>query len=495
MNNEDSNVKSGSNPNPLNATDMFLRRMETTPVEARTSETSSHQPNSSERIEAFSPAPAAPVAPAQPAAAAPAPGNFTQFFRQLTVPEPPPGQPVSPAQPGAPAPAPAVSAAPIPFTQPAAAAPVAGEFTQFFRQLTVPGAAPAQPPAQRSQPPAERLIASDASPHQPAEEFTEFFSTKLADRSPAPPVPEQATPASPTAFHSPGPKGRGFSAPGVSDSASTDGSFTSFMRTHSARTEQGPATPPFVAPAPPTTMAATPADSEAASFSAWQPAAAPPAESVTRMIEALSSSMPEPLRAQPVPYRSEPVATPSPNAGLTPFPHQAPAGPLETGGITRMIEALSSAPAPAAPPLTQRPEPIAPPPSQGPGEFTRIISGLGAGGSAAPPPQPQPASQSPAFHPRIPAAAPMPLAGSFAAPPMPQPQPLAAPIPAYQQPAFVPLPAPAVVPPQIPTAPRPAAVPIQKKSGMEAMIPFLLVFIAVLLIAVLVLLVVILKKH
>lgn len=488
MNNENSNAKPGSNPDPLSATEMFLRTMETTPGAARTSEPSSPQP----------------IPSAQPEAPAPASGEFTQFFRPLTVPEPPPSQPNPPAQPHVAAPAPAVSAAPLPPAQLAAAAPASGEFTQFFRQLTVPEAAPPQPPVQRPQPSAERPIASDASAHQPAGEYTQFFFTNLVDRAAA---PAQATPPSATAPQLPGSKGRGFSAPGVSDSASADGSFTSFMRAHSAGTESGPAAPSsvasaFVASAPSAIMAATPPDSEARSFAAWQPvtsptpapATAPPAESVTHMIEALSSPTQAPLRSQPVPYRSEPVATPSPTAGSTPFPHQAAAGPLETGGVTRMIEALSSAPAPAAPPLAQRPEPVAPPPSQGPGEFTRIIFGLEAGSSADPQPQPQPAAPSPAFHPQIPAA-PMPAAGSIAVPPMPQPRPPAAPIPAYQQPAFAPQPAPAVAPPQLPAAPKPASVPTKKKSGMEPMIPILLAFIAVLLVAVLVLLVVILNKH
>jgi hypothetical protein len=87
------------------------------------------------------------------------------------------------------------------------------------------------------------------------------------------------------------------------------------------------------------------------------------------------------------------------------------------------------------------------------------------------------------------------VAGSIAAPRLPQPQPPAAPIPAWQEPAFVPQPAAAVAPPQVPAAPKPASVPAQKKRGMEPMIPILLAFIAVLLVAVLVLPVVIFNKH
>jgi len=199
MNNEDSNDKSGSNPDPLSATEMFLRAMQTTPDAARTLEPSSLEPTPPAQPEVSDPAPAAsaaPVPPAQPVAAGPAPGEFTQFMRQLTVPEPPPGQPIPTAQPDAPVPAPTASAAPVPPAQPVAAGPAPGEFTQIFRPLKVPEPPPGQP-IPTAQPeasdPAPTASAAPVPPAQPVAaapapgEFTQIFRPlKVPEAAPAP---------------------------------------------------------------------------------------------------------------------------------------------------------------------------------------------------------------------------------------------------------------------------------------------------------------------
>ncbi len=335
-----------------------------------------------------------------------------------------------------------------------------GEFTQMFKSGEV--RAPAQPlsanpnPAVRSEP-------QPAANQEPGE-FTRIFVPGVKPSiPPAKPNEGQQRPAQVL------PAAKGFSSPGASDSASADSSFSRLFKN------------------------AGPPQASSQSFSAQFPAAPPPAKNVawkhepvlepkseplpnpsqrspsspsaTNLLESLSS--PRPLKSEPAPYRPEPV-----RSSALPSRPETP-GPIDSGGVTRLIQKLTQEP-PA--PLIQPPSSPAPPPiNSGPGEFTRIISSMGAT-PAAPPAVPAPVQ---------------PAAVQFSAPVAPQVV-----VPARPSaPAFAP---PAVAAPALPAAPRPAppapAVPAAK-GRFEALVPILLIVNTFLLIVLLLVVIFLLKAR
>jgi hypothetical protein len=364
---------------------------------------------------------------------------------------------------------------------PAASGP--GEFTQMFqapgpRQTAVSPSIPAQAPAMarpaaapepRTPPPPTPASNPDSSPG----EFTRIFvSPSTPPKEQPPKAAVEAPPISPQA-PSP-PRMKGFSTPGVSDSASAEGSFTQFFKAAPSTPATASAPPPVqrtqaFAPAPPTPAPAKDWSREPDFSAGSKPfAQSPPpaAGGVTDMMSALSSpaaASPGPRQAEAVPYRAEPVPA------YTPAPPAENAG-IEPGGVTRMIQRLAEASQEAPQASVAQPwqEPVSPAPvSLGPGEFTRIISGdvgKAAAGAPAAPTQPAPVAAAPVAPLPIP---PMPVAPAFKAPAPPAAPKVEAPVIA----------APKLAPPAI-------AAP---KSKLEAMVPILLVvntFLLIVLLAV-----------
>src|ERR1700678_1083542 len=100
-----------------------------------------------------------------------------------------------------------------------------GEFTQMFHKLETPASPP--PPQSRS---------TNSPPQEPGEFTRTFVAAATAPGfRPAPATPD----ASPLAPSSPA-RMRGFSTPGISDSASAEGSFTQLFQT-----PPSPAPPPL----------------------------------------------------------------------------------------------------------------------------------------------------------------------------------------------------------------------------------------------------------
>jgi hypothetical protein len=301
-----------------------------------------------------------------------------------------------------------------------------GEFTQMFHKLEPPPSPPLPPARSANNPPQE------------PGEFTRTFVAAATSPGLRP------APAAPVA-----PKMRGFSAPGISDSASPEGSFTQLFQT--------PAAPP--APAPVRPFTPLPSAPPHAAEPAWPQSLDPvPNEDrvapggLTQLFRSLSEeNAPPPLdrigESSLMNHRSSPM--------------QPPAG--DPASVTMLIQRLNEdhpqPAAPAAPTLTA----AASADLSGPGEFTRIIAG-GATNRA-------------------------PAAGNFA---MPAPPTL----------VFPAVPVPAVAPPQVPALAVPPAQPPKvapsappPKSKLQQMLPMLLVLNAFLVVVLILLLVFALKSR
>ncbi len=380
-------------------------------------------------------------APAQPPASQSGPGEFTQIFQNLDA--KPAAASAPPAEPqnrmGT---ATFRASTPVPV-EPAPAPPQtssgAGEFTRVF--VGGGNQAPAQTP-------------------RASEDFTRPVAPPRVSEDFAKPAP--AAPA------------RGFSSPGVSGSASGEGSFTQIFSTP-ARPSPPPAEPPA---APPPRNVEWNNDPFFRSSSNPGPNAAPPesSPSVTSLLSSLGTpgGSPVPGRpTEPVPYRPEPSSRPAPM-----FSQEAPSA--EAGGVTRLIQRLAQTPAEPQAPAPAAP--VAPPVNSGPGEFTRIISRM-----SGPPTAEPPAAAAP------PAAAPPPPA--FAMPHAPAMPPLPA-IPHAAPPTapkFTPPPVPVLPPaPKPPVFAAPALAP--PKSKLEAMVPILLVINTFLLLILLIVVIFLIKS-
>ena len=485
--------KPGEEADPLSATAMFLRSFDagSTPAQEapHPSPAPSPDPWKSTAAPASGPAvtraewPAEQVLPADPAASVPAsgsgPGEFTQMFQALNRPNPEPVAPQAPVPPAMTQP----PAAPSPASVASAQGP--GEFTRIF----VAGA----------------VIEHGSKTLVETPQFTPpAASTPSPVSAPAPSAPASSAP----------PRLKGFSSPGVSDSASPEGSFTQFFKA------QPPSPSAHVAPPPPVQHVSAPPPPPPVAEKPWQPEfSAPPRatepvsepSSATGMLSSFAapaqpaSSTPSssgftaaPYQAasrapEPAPYRAEPMP---PMPSYTPAPAPPEPSGMEAGSVTKLIQRLSQVPREAPPEPTHATAafPPAPPVSSGPGEFTRMISGdtvkaALAGSPAAPttapaaaaPPPPPPAFAMPpmpaAPKPAAPAMAPMPAmpaAPKAAAPPAPMPMP--------SMPA-----APKVAPPPMPAVAAP-------KGKLEAMVPILLVINTFLLVVLLVVVIFAMKK-
>jgi hypothetical protein len=316
--------------------------------------------------------------------------------------------------------------------------PVPGEFTQMFHKLEF-----ASSPAAASAAPEARPTPEISRP-EPGE-FTRMFVRATASM-PVRPMPAESDP---TGFASPAPpRLKGFSTPGVSDSASAEGSFTQLFQS------PAPTPAPPVRPSPPISNGTE---------SAWSSILdSPPSKDamesagVTQLFRALS-----PENELPANRFGEQSPPPAP-------PANAP------GSITMLIQRLTEenlqSSAALSPPSATVPDAAG---VSEPGEFTRIMS---RGPASAPAGQSGPAVAMPA-----PAVIPVP----------------AAPLPAA--PAFAAPPAPAVVVPNLQTppipAPKPVASPDPPPSKLQQMMPMLLVLNAFLLVVLIILVAFLLKTR
>jgi hypothetical protein len=335
-----------------------------------------------------------------------------------------------------------------------------GEFTQMFHKLEPPQSAP---PPQSS---------STSIPPQEPGDFTRMFvaaATSPGVRpAPATPAPAPLAPPSP-------PRMRGFSTPGISDSASAEGSFTQLFRT--------PPSPPQAPPVQPfAPLSSAPPQAEPAWPQSLDPvrnrdAMAP--GGLSQLFRSLSEeSEPPPGRIEgsfPVRETTLPVQPPTTNPA----------------SVTMLIQKLTedlqqlSASTPPTPPAE------APAGLSGPGEFTRIIRGgvpdpasgvepgVAAGNFA------MPAAPTLVF----PSAPPAPPAPAFAAPQVPAVPP---PAPVFAVPQI-----PAIAAPQPPPAqpPKVAASAAAPQSKLQQMLPMLLVLNAFLVVVLILLLVFALKSR
>lgn len=373
-----------------------------------------------------------------------APGLFAAEDKTGTIPAPQWGQPFN-AQP--------LRSSPASLFPGEDRPPAPGEFTQMFQKLDI-AASPQQPP-QTSSPPHAGV--PPEAPRQEPGEFTRMFVAATASLKQRPSgIPEPA-PFAPAAT----PRMKGFSTPGVSDSASADGSFTQLFQTSAA--SPAPTPRPFipVAGAPPSAVeSAWPSSLDSAPSTDGAESAG-----VTRLFRSLS-------------VENEPPAQRFGEPSDSLFMGQSPQPPGPTAGapgsITMLIQRLNEEQATAAaslpPPLAAGSVPAA---FAEPGEFTRIISGgfaNSAGAQASPAEKvATPAAASPVF----PAAVPLPPAPAFAPPPVPA--------------VAVPKPAAPPAPPQVM-----ASAPAQSK--FQQMLPMLLVLNAFLLVVLIVLLVFVLRS-
>jgi hypothetical protein len=314
--------------------------------------------------------------------------------------------------------------------------PVPGEFTQMFHKLEFAPSPPASPaPEARPSPEISR---------QEPGEFTRMFVRATASM-PQRPMPAASDPA---AFAPPAPpRLKGFSTPGVSDSASAEGSFTQLFQTSAP----APASPvrPFT-PLSNGTEAAWSSNLDSPPSKEAMDSAG-----VTQLFRALSPENDPP--ANRFGEQSPPPAVPVANAPAS-----------ITMLIQRLTEDLQSSVAP--PPIpTGGPAPGAVP---APGEFTRIMSG---GSASAPAAQGSPAEKVAVSAPAV-FPVPLPPAPAFAAP--------AVPAMAVPRPQAPPIPVPQVVP---------SADPPQSK--LQQMMPMLLVLNAFLLLVLIVLVVFLLKTR
>ncbi|HTJ31316.1 MAG TPA: hypothetical protein VL346_12485 [Acidobacteriaceae bacterium] len=428
---ESSGSGSSDHEEPLSATAMFLRSLE--------------EPSAAPKQEAGWAAPPVKQEQAAPAAGGQGPGEFTRMFQTVPRQEAQAPQASAPATPVA---NPVPSAAPAPAAN-AGASGGQGEFTRIF---------------------------SAGSVSQEAKTVIE----------PPPYAPPVAPPAG-------GSSRKGFSTPGISDSAS-GGSVTQLFKPVAAS-----APPPAVAPAP---VAAAPVNAPAqpivpspayvpAAEPAWKPEANFPAHgqpaagpSVTSLLSTLAApGSSSPARApEPVPYSPAPVPAYTPQ-------HQGPSATPEAGSVTQLIQRLAQTPAEPPPPLPVAPAAPVAPASSGPGEFTRMISAAAFAPAVTPAPAaaptPPPAAAAPAFPAMPPVAMP-----HVAAPQMPHAQ--AGPAPQAHLPHMQ-----AAPPMQMPKPPALPPVPAMAapKGKLEGMVPILLIVNTFLLVLVLVVVLFALKAH
>jgi hypothetical protein len=316
--------------------------------------------------------------------------------------------------------------------------PVPGEFTQMFHKLEF-----APSPAANVAP--EARPTPEISRQEPGE-FTRMFVRATASM-PVRPMPAASDPA---AFAPPAaPRLKGFSTPGVSDSASAEGSFTQLFQS------PAPTPAPPVRPLPPLSNG-----TEAAWSSSLD---APPSKEamesagVTQLFRALSSEndLPANRFGEPGPQSAVPPAN-------TP------------GSITMLIQRLTEedlqSSAVSSPPPATGPDMAG---GSAPGEFTRIMSGGPTSAPAAP--------GGPAEKVAVPVPAIFPVTPVLAAP------------------AFAPPAVPAVAVPKLQAAPIPApkavASPEPPQSKLQQMMPMLLVLNAFLLVVLIVLVVFLLKTR
>ncbi len=371
-----------------------------------------------------------------------------------------------------------------------------GEFTQMFQAMET---RPSPPPV--SQPPAASQAAQPA-PSQSAGEFTRIFVSDSTVSGSTPPtehrIPEQGARTVVEPPHIPPPASnpsrmKGFSTPGVSDSASAEGSFTQFFKATPAAAASTPSPAPAVPspsapspaqsyrppmPAPPPPMAEKPWQREPEFGSITKPADAPPSSpSATGLLSALSSpggASYSSRQPEVTPYRPEPLPS------YTPPPPAEPSA-MEAGSVTKLIQRLSQVPreTPPAPIIPVAAAATPPPVSSSfgePGEFTRMISGdtvkaaLGTAPATAPTPSPAVPAPIAIQHLAVPAAP------AIAPPAMPAPK--AAAPPKIELPKIAPPAAPAFAAP---------------KGKLEAMVPILLVVNTFLLVVLLVVVIFALK--
>ena len=221
-----------------------------------------------------------------------------------------------------------------------------GEFTQMFQKLEPPPSPPLPQPR---------------SSNRPAQEPGEFTRTFVAAATspglrPAPATPDPAPFAPP-----PAPKMRGFSTPGVSDSASPEGSFTQLFRTP-------PSPPP--APSPVRPFTPLPSAPPQAAEPAW-PQSLDPAPNGDRMAPGGLTQLFRSLSEEGEPAPSRIGESPLVSHTASPAPPSAGSPASVTMLIQRLTEDLQQAAAPAPP----MPPAAAPAGFSGPGEFTRIIAG------------------------------------------------------------------------------------------------------------------------
>jgi hypothetical protein len=306
--------------------------------------------------------------------------------------------------------------------------PVPGEFTQMFQKLDFAPAPPVSPvPEPR---PALEM------PRQEPGEFTRMFVRATASM-PARPMP--AVPDSPAFAPPAAPKLKGFSTPGVSDSASPEGSFTQLFQTSA---------PAHAAPVQPFTPLLNGTDASRLSNLDPQPSKdAMESAGVTQLFRALSPDNEPPANR----YSDQ---NPKPGVSSSSAPESV------TMLIQRLTEDLQSSAASSPLPATGP----APAELSEPGEFTRIMSKAAPGGSTE----------------KVATAAPL----AFPVPAAPLP-----PAPALAAPALPKLQAPAIPPPLAVPSPEPP------QSKLQQMMPMLLVLNAFLLVVLIVLVVFLLKTR
>jgi DNA segregation ATPase FtsK/SpoIIIE, S-DNA-T family len=332
-----------------------------------------------------------------------------------------------------------------------------GEFTQMFHKLESPP--PSPPPQTRS----------TSIPEQEPGEFTRMFVAAATSPGvrPAPATPAPAPFAPP-----PTPKLRGFSAPGISDSASAEGSFTQLFRTPPSLPQAPPVQPftPLPSAPPPAAEPAWPQNLDPAPN---REAMAP--GGLSQLFRSLSEESGPPPKRIEESFLVREAAPPAQPAASNP------------ASVTMLIQRLTEdlkEPAASTPPT---PQAAAPAGLSGPGEFTRIM----AGGVANPASGLEPGVAAGNF--AMPAAptlvfpSALPAAPAFAAPQVP-----AAPAPAFAAPQI-----PAIAAPQAPPAqpPKVAASAAPPQSKLQQMLPMLLVLNAFLVVVLILLLVFALKSR
>lgn len=361
----------------------------------------------------------------------------------------------------------------------------AGEFTRMFQAAAT--SQPAPPTPQAVQPPAPPAEPKHSAAPAPSE-FTRIF---LKTHDPLPSQPARAIPDAPPATPSipDAPRAKGFSSPGASDSASAAGSFTQFFQTRPSAPAPAPVphAPVYSAPTPAPVVPKPPEEFKWPSEPAYRAGdssagqGTPSSSSATGLLSSLVSPGQHPIDRQPAPYEPLPSFAPAPPAAST---------SAEPGSVTRLIQRLSES-VQVSPPVEQQESPSAfaeaplPVVDSGPGEFTRMISGIAmqdaikaAPQQAAAPPAPAPQFAVPVAVPQpvmphmpmpaSPAAAqPFHMAASAAPPVMPHMPVHAAAQPAMQAPKIE---LPHVAPPKL----QPVVIPAPK-SKLQEMLPMLLV--------------------